>query len=515
MNLSRLSHQVLATYYRWRMRDFAYANKNLEAVQRNQLQEILKALSFTDLGRERGYNKVKTYEDFRETFTVSHYSDWRNYVDRQRNSSRDLLCAEVHRYEPTSGSTFERKWIPYSQSFLDELNAAASVWLGDLYKQYPLIQKGRHFWSISWVPEDLRGLIDSKDTGLFPWWQKSLLESMMVMNPAIQKAPTSDSAWWATVLVLGGASDLSFISVWSPTYLLKVMQTLYENRVEIADHLRKGSWGRFQTELASFELPRRRDFPIDLDKKLFVRKVWPQLALVSCWTSSTSSLFASELNEWLSDVPIQGKGLWATEGVVSIPWQNKFPLAIQSHFLEFKNIETDEILPSWKIKTGMILQPLLTTSSGFIRYALPDRVKVTGFVDQNPTVEFLGRMGGTDLVGEKMDYAQAEEIVNKVRAVFGLNRACLVAFSSKQVTQYQLAFIGSLGSDSKERVRVMSDEVENSLSHYHHYRVAREMGQLQAAVVLPFADEDSWSLYTQKSRVLGQNKPEVLVQRNI
>lgn len=513
MNLCTLSHKILATYYRFKAKSFAQSFKSLEVVQRSHLEKTLRGLENTEVGRAQNYASISSYEDFCQKFPLTQYRDWQGAIDRQRGSKASVVCSQVQRFEPTSGSTFERKWIPYSAAFLAELNSAASVWLGDLYKQYPLIQKGRHYWSISWIPEDLRGLVDSQDTQLFPWWQKHILESMMLMNPAVQKAPSSESAWHSTLMLLGSGSDLSFISVWSPTYLIKIIRGLYEHRESIAEALKRGHWGPYQKELCSFTAPTRADFPRDKNLSRFIQKLWPQLALVSCWTSSTSAIYAKELQELLPQVPMQGKGLWATEGVVSIPWQSEFPLAIQSHFLEFIHLENQKVYPSWQLQKGWVVHPVLTNSTGLLRYVLPDRVLVTGFVGQNPTIEFLGRMGGTDLVGEKMDFSQAEEVLTKLRRMFGINKIYLVACASENKPRYALAVQAEAEDPSSSWSSAMEEALETSMLQYHHYRVAREMGQLHKAKVIPFSNEEEWLRLSQKSGIAGQNKPEALVLR--
>src|SRR4029077_152120 len=64
---------------------------------------------------------------------------------------------------------------------------------------------------------------------------------------------------------------------------------------------------------------------------------WPHLRLISCWTSGNSARFIPELEQLFPGVEVQGKGLLATEGIVSFP-ELGHPApspALTSHFLEF------------------------------------------------------------------------------------------------------------------------------------------------------------------------------------
>src|SRR5262249_11520043 len=66
-------------------------------------------------------------------------------------------------------------------------------------------------------------------------------------------------------------------------------------------------------------------------------RLWPRLKLISCWTSAAAQERSQELHERFPGIAVQGKGLLATEGVVSIPlveYGGCVP-AYTSHFLEF------------------------------------------------------------------------------------------------------------------------------------------------------------------------------------
>jgi hypothetical protein len=126
------------------------------------------------------------------------------------------------------------------------------------------------------------------------------------------------------------------------------------------------------------------------------------MALIGAWDTSTSKLWSDKLIMIFKGSKFQRKAQWATEGVVTIPFNGKYPLTVTSHFYEFFDFETGKIHPSWNLKKGQVLRPLLTIGSGFFRYALKDRAKVVDFLGECPCIEFLGRMEGIDLAGGKL-----------------------------------------------------------------------------------------------------------------
>ena len=104
-------------------------------------------------------------------------------------------------------------------------------------------------------------------------------------------------------------------------------------------------------------------------------------------------------------LPIQGKGLIATEAVASVPLSGYgHPVSRwrKRAFFEFLDTAGTARL-AHEVVAGEHYSLVLTTWGGLYRYRIGDRVRVHGFAGEAPLLEFLGREGAaTDLVGEKL-----------------------------------------------------------------------------------------------------------------
>ncbi len=490
--IRRLCHLILAFYYSKGERKFQKSLSALERVQREKLKKIL--FSLQDTQQWGAFSPHLTFEELVQKIPVRQYSDYRSTVERQRTCQEDILSKSVVRYEPTSGSTEACKWIPYSSGFLEELNSAARVWMGDVYHRFPGVKKGLHYWSLSWLPEDLRGLTSSNDADLFPSFQKWFLKQTMAVPAEIALVKNPEAAWWATLMFLAAQKDLALVSVWSPTFWLKVTEDLRKNWSDISMALTAGCWGRFEIELnQEIGVAPQRDLTIDFPD---LNKLWPKLALISSWDSASSTPWANKIKSEFPNAEFQGKGLWATEGVVTIPYQQKKCLAFQTHFFEFKDLETGQTYPSWDLKIGREYQPILWTSTGLLRLSLQDRVLVTGFLESVPCFEFISRIQSTDLVGEKIDASWVQKLFESYPQWKAI---ALVAVRDPQPHYY-------LCGEAVDGV-----DIEAHLCQLHHYRVARELGQLAQAQVTKIDDVFTFWGKFGKSGLLGQNKPEVLI----
>ena len=223
---------------------------------------------------------------------------------------------------------------------------------------------------------------------------------------------------------------------------------------------------------------------------------------------------AQELRSLLPHAEFQGKGIWATEGVVNIPYQDTKALAVTSHFFEFRDLQTDEIFSAWNLKTGQNVQPVLTTGAGFFRYALEYRLVVGQPLEGCPTFEFAGRLQGVDLVGEKMDPAAAQEILRKISREFQVHAMSFIADAgnSSKKAGYTLLLESARTLGPRETGDI-SKRTEELCSEFHHYKLARQLGQLRGVDV--FATRTGLQCYMKLNRLsglIGGAKIEPLLQ---
>lgn len=155
-----ITHKVAQGLSSRGYKQFCKALEHPQAVEREKLSSLLKVIAPSVSGKKYNLSSSLFYEEFIRKVPITEYDDWAAQIDKARSGSRQELSLEVNeRFQPTSGSTSKIKWIPYTQSFLNELDAAISPWMMDMYKHNPGMLKGTHYWSLSWVPTELRRTI--------------------------------------------------------------------------------------------------------------------------------------------------------------------------------------------------------------------------------------------------------------------------------------------------------------------------------------------------------------------
>ncbi|MGZ3806741.1 MAG: GH3 family domain-containing protein [Bacteriovorax sp.] len=452
----------------------------LDDLENNQL-EILFRLTGT-----------RDYENYRLTFPITNYNDWREIIEERRVKEKGSV-----QFIPTSGSTQKIKWIPYTKAFKAELWRATAPWLYDIYKRYPDIKKGTHFWSLSWLPEDMREDYQTNDLDFFVGLERIFLEQVMTLPASAATAATLEDSMKEALLSLL-SKKVTLISIWSPTFLLELLDFLLKEKSYFLGHV---------DDETKKVLMNHSELSADFSKKLF-----PDLVLISSWATSTSKYYADQLRKLFPHAHFEAKGLWATEGVVTIPYKGQFPLAVNSHFYEFLVVDTKEVLPSWKLEVGMRVSPLLTTASGFFRYQLNDLLLVDGFLKKTPSFVFLGRINEVDLVGEKISAELAHDLLRAISHEFEVKTISLLAFVEPHA-HYQLLIDGRGDPDLKAKIE---KRLEEQFMQHFHYKLARELHQLSSCQV-QFCERamDEYLRYSEKQIAIRGNiklEPLLLVR---
>lgn len=504
------SHRVLEAACRSAFRRFRQQASQLEWVQRKKLKHLVLLHTGQQL----------SYEQFAKKYPLTRYADWKSNIEQSRCSGKNYLSAEkIIRFQPTSGSSEALKFIPYTQTFLNELDQAIGLWLRSLYCQYPKLRNSTHYWSVSWLPESQRKLLENdnlNDDSALLNVSKRILSKITQSVPAeIALAESAEDAMFATVTYLAADKHLGMISVWSPTFALQLFDMIEQNQAEISMILRTGKWQRKSLDFLKAPKSCEQSYKLrglDFQSSDVWKQLWPKLTLISSWDTAGAEQWAIQLQKRAAGVSFEGKGLWATEGVVTLPFDGQYPLSYQSHFYEFLLRDAELPIPSWQLKQGDIVSPVITTGSGLMRYVIDDELEVTGFYQHVPCFKFLGRKMTVDLVGEKLDHSVAVNVLSQFQIEDYVPISLLgIEQCSDKKPHYVLL------SEGNGQYQPSAAQLDEHLKRNFHYELARNLGQLDEPEIKHV--NDAWHYYKtlamHNGMIEGNIKPEPLKKMKI
>ena len=409
-------------------------------------------------------------------------------VARRRRPTRE---EDVILYEPTSGSTGANKLIPYTEQLRREFMRAVNPWMASLYLRHPGLFLCTHYWAISPTTEVHGADGDARcgfaeDREYLGSLRCRITRTLFPVSDIVRGVRAPASHLRLTALGLLASRRLGIVSVWHPSFFIRILEYMTEHTAELAHALATGDWGE-----GLRKAPIREG--VRLGERLAARNyaaVWPHLKVISCWDAAFAKGDADRLRQMFPRVEVEGKGLLATEGVVTIPWFGKRVAAVTSHTLSFETVdpETSEPIPGTAVgierrEVGSRYGVVLTTGNGFTDYRLGDVVECVGFVGRTPRLEFLYRSGGvSDLCGEKLHPAFVGTVINALSQGHGAPRFAVLAPSINRAGYtlwWEHAEEGGLPS---------SDELEWRLCESYYYANAVELGQIRSAVVKEIRD---------------------------
>jgi GH3 auxin-responsive promoter len=516
---------------------FRRAIRRVAREQASVLQRIVLANADTEFGRTHGFRSIRSASEYQRQVPLRNYEGHQEWIARLAAGESSVLTSEpVRLFEPTGGSTGASKLIPYTASLQHQFRRGIEPWIADLFLAHPQLLSGRAYWSVSPMGRQSRytqGGVPigfEEDAAYLAGWQQRLVNSAMAVPRAVGLAQDIDTARYLTLLFLARCRDLKLISVWNPTFLSLLMEQLPGWGEEIARDIESGTVSRGYADTPCLpRLPGDRERARELRDALRYNhpaeqhaRLWPGLRLISCWTDANASAPAAYLRTLFPKSEIQGKGLLATEGIISFPLSDcdAPALAVRSHFFEFLPIEaTGETGPAQmahELAMGRQYAVVITTGGGLYRYQMGDLVEVTGYLQECPLFRFLGRHDQvSDWFGEKLNEVYVARVFRDAFAQHAVEPLFAMLACD---TRYCPAYILYIETAAPDHVlQRVGWAIEEALCRNFHYEYARQLRQLGPVRV--FRAENAAASYVaheiSDGRRAGAVKPAALDRRNV
>jgi hypothetical protein len=533
------------TAWMWQCRHEADAFRAATGAVRASQERLLRAMLADNadsvFGRAHAFASIQSIEDFRSAVPIANYDTLAASIDRIAGGEQQVLTTEhVLMFEPTGGSGRGSKLIPYTATLRRQFQRAIAAWIWDVLRHIPVVRAGSAYWSISPAAQRERQTIGGTRIGFdsdreyLDGVQRWALSRVLVVPPEVSQLHGIDNFRYVTLGHLLAAETLALVSIWSPTFLTALLDALPAWGERLCRDLHDGMFRLpspgDEPVVPRLAFPRRRRRSREVTAVLggkpgapnSLARLWPRLALISCWTDAAAEMYVPDLQSRFPGVSIQPKGLLATEGVVSIPVVGQLgaALAIRSHvfeFLEVRDAEEDgpterRTLLADELQIGRRYRVLLTTGGGLYRYDLGDVVEVVGFLHECPLLRFRGRHGpGSDLVGEKLNERHVRECLRATFAEFDVRPDFALVVPRTARPGYVALVDDSRQPDTEDITRALARRLESRLRENPQYRYAVDLHQLRPVEVrwLRLPRGRAWQIYEERCRQFGQKPGDI------
>jgi hypothetical protein len=424
--LHKVVLKAIALPVRRRLAQFEAATHHPRQVQDAVLDDILQAQAATAFGRDHRFDTVRCLEDFRHNVPVAGYEYVEPYIARVRRGETAALLAEprVYMFALTSGTTQARKYIPVTPRYLADYRRGWNLWGLKVFRDHPAV-KLRPIIQMSGDWDEQRseaGIPCGAVTGLTATMQKRIIRWLYCVPAAVGKIK-DPAAKYYTVLRLSLPRSVGLIVAANPSTLLALARAGDQEKEALLRDIADGTLsGRFDIpaevrQAVKGRLKRNPQRARELEAvvartgTLYPKDCWPGTFLLGNWTGGSVGAYLRYYPRYFGANPMRDIGLIASEGRMTIPLADGAAagvLDVTSHYFEFiPEAEGDSarptVLGAHELKEGGRYFILLTTGYGLYRYHIQDVVRVTGFHNATPLVEFLSKGAHfANLTGEKL-----------------------------------------------------------------------------------------------------------------
>ncbi|XP_057718163.1 probable indole-3-acetic acid-amido synthetase GH3.6 [Arachis stenosperma] len=272
-------------------------------------------------------------------------------------------------------------------------------------------------------------------------------------------------------------------------------------------------------------------------------RLWRNIRYIRCVCTGSMMQYYPKLKYYAGEVPIVGGDYFASECCVGInldimqpPETTRFvilPTAAYFEFLPFNmneesNDAADETVDLSRVEVGKMYEVVVTTYRGFYRYRLGDVVKVVGFYNKSPEVEFVMRAPKThaEILTEKDLVSAIENFQLAVRgAMMKIEIVEFASFLDQESQPKQLKVFAEVQEESD----FMEDKLEESTMILKRcisslesafgalYKVEKDKGQvgnLMVFILRPGAFDKLYEVAIRNGTPASQYKPPKIIRNH-
>lgn len=439
MNLTLIAMKALI----FKARAFEKSTMDPLKAQQRVLFEYIERNRDTEYGRRYRFSDIKSIRDYQSSVPMSDCESLRPYITRMTKGEEGILTSDKCVYFGlTSGTTNHPKFIPVTKFSRDRKSEVSSLWAYYISRDHPDIFKGKILAIVNSEKEGYTesGCMYGTETGHGYKNLPEFVRDLYAIPYPVYEIKDYSSRYYC-IMRIALEKNITTIATLNPTTILLLCRMVEESKDNIIDDIEHG------TLLSSLDIsPEERKIVeallkpnparagelraiVEAGKRFLPQYYWPEMQLVECWKGGPVKLYLKELPQYFGEVPVRDFGCLSTEARSSIPMSDEGAggvLAIGTNFYEFVPKEemkspTRRFLLCDQLEVGQQYFLIVTTPGGLYRYNIDDIIKVNGFFNKTPIIEFVQKgLNVVSIMGEKVYEEHVSEAINKASEKHGV-----------------------------------------------------------------------------------------------
>jgi len=493
-----------------RARLFEESTKDPLRAQERTLFKYLARNRNTEYGLKYNFSGIKSIADFRSRVPLVDFKDISSYIERMKKGDGNILTADkVIAFSNTSGTTGMPKFIPVTRYSRDRKSDLMNLWAYYACRDHPKVFDGKILGIISAETENRTegGIPYGAESGVAYNGLPQIMKRLYVLPYRLFYIKDFDARYYS-MLRIAMEHDITTIATLNPSTIVLLCQRIEALQDRIIEDIEKGTLSkdfkvepdiRLNIEKTLRPNPKRAGelkAILEERKKLLPKYFWPNLDLIECWKGGTVKLYLKGLPQYFGDVAVRDFGCLSTEARSSVPMSDEGAggvLAIGTNFYEYipkEDIDKDDkrVLLCDQVEEGREYLLIVTTAGGLYRYNMDDVIKVDGFFNKTPAIEFVQKgHNAISITGEKVYESHVNEAVNRAA---DKHKILIKAFCASVATGntsryvYSVEFYETPSLDEKRKLLAsIEEELYEENNEYYDLRTEHLLGSPILSVV--------------------------------
>lgn len=518
-------------------RGFDKKTRECKEVNKDTLFKILKANCKSEIGIKYNFGDIKSIEQFKIQVPLTKYGDYEDYIMRMADGEKNILTSDdVQYFGHTSGTTGKQKLIPCTK----KSRRIASKYMAlltnkffyDNFKENWNYGKGLMIADIVMTTYTKGGIPICSATSGGMNFIKYILPYLYTSPIEVMKIKDKETALYLHLLFGLKENHLLYIGgvfISSVLDLFRVLEREHEalakdirmgcinSKINIDENIRKKL-----NKLLTPDIKRASGLEREFKKgfKGIGSRIWPNLAYIATVTGANFSIYDDKVNYYTNSLPIYSPGYACTEAMIGInPYARKIRYVIipDTVFYEFIPAEEEgkRTLLLNELKIGGKYEIVVTNYAGLYRYRVGDVIKVVGFYNNCPEVEFLYRKNQVlNMVAEKTNEEQLTSAIKSTMKRLKLSLVDYTVAPDNSVTpgryMFYFEFRNNMSSYEVQQLeRTLDIELRKSNLAYNRARNNRRLDVVKVVLLAP----NTFNLIKEKLFSKGVSKNQIKIPR--
>lgn len=415
----------------------------VKQVQEETLLKRLRKNANTCYGRQYDFSSVKDSDGFRARHPITTYEHYHDLIRRIAAGEEKVIIAEKPLILAMTSGTSGRSSMLLStkdtntEFFLQGVAVCLEV-MRQAFPETDSLQRTTKFFYTPIFRQSEAGIPIGPNSST-PASSRHMLNLYTTPAPAFEVPSEKDTLYLHLLFALKDPSVGTLESNFASTvfYAFSALQDRWQELVEDIERGKVSSALSLEPQVrARLEALMKPDPERAAQLRAhfqegfrgIAKRLWPHLHLVLAVDSGSNQIYGEMLRDnYCKGVPFYSPFYAATEGLIGVNlWpqelNRRYLLCPRSMFCEFLpesslEEEAPHTLLMEEVKEGDSYELVITNASGLFRYRIGDIVKVVGFHNQCPIVEFQYRRGQMLSVrGEKVSEALFLDALKKAVA---------------------------------------------------------------------------------------------------